>query len=68
MEAGKVIYHKGKAVKKLSGGTWLFEVEGKLYTNLLKTCLDYSCDKIYPGFEFEISDMALEVSDFVGNA
>ena len=45
-----------------------FKVEGKLYTNLLKTCLDYSCDKIYPGFEFEISDMALEVSDFVGNA
>ena len=62
----KETYHKGKAIQNLGNGYWTFEVEGKVYSNLLKTCLDAPCkSEIKPGFEFEISDMALSVSDLV---
>lgn len=62
----KETYHKGKAIQNLGNGYWTFEVEGKIYSNLLTICLDTS-DKseIEPGFEFEISDLALSVSDLI---
>lgn len=60
-----VIYYKGKAIKELKDGNWLFEVNGKLYSNLLSSCLDYSVPKIFPGMEFTISDFVLEVCDLV---
>ena len=59
------IYYKGKVIKELKDGYWLFEVNGKLYSNLLKSCLDYSVQKIFPGMEFTISDFVLEVCNLV---
>jgi hypothetical protein len=64
MRNGVVKYYDGIAIREIDeNGTWMFEVDGESYTNVLKSCLDYSCERIYPGMKFKISEFALDASE-----